>query len=100
MPPGRRRGSCGRSGSPHPPDPLLFAAGCEAFIPRDQPRVQEAPERRLRTPIRPFRHFVRETVEGFRWVWERTGMRDFMILASLVSFLGMPVVVLFPFDVS
>lgn len=72
----------------------LFAAGCEGLIPRDQPRARETA-----ADGHPFRHFVRETVEGFRYVWSRTGMRDFMLLASLVNFLSMPIVVLFPFYV-
>jgi MFS family permease len=72
----------------------LFAAGCEGLIPRDRPSAREIP-----ADGHPFRHFVRETVEGFRYVWGRTGMRDFMLLVSLVNFLAMPIIVLFPFYV-
>jgi MFS transporter, DHA3 family, macrolide efflux protein len=72
----------------------IFAAGCEGLIPRDLPRARETP-----VDVHPFRQFVRDTVEGFRYVWGRTGMRDFMLLASLVNFLAMPIVVLFPFYV-
>ena len=72
----------------------FFAAGCEGLIPRDPPRAREIP-----ADGHPFRHFVRETAEGFRYVWGRTGMRDFMLLASLVNFLAMPIAVLFPFYV-
>jgi MFS family permease len=72
----------------------FFAAGCEGFIPRDQPRPRKPP-----TDGHPFRHFARETAEGFRYVWSRTGMRDFMLLVSLVNFLAMPIMVLFPFYV-
>ena len=73
----------------------LFAAGCASFIPRDRPRPRE----KAREDVRPFRQFVHETVEGFRYVWAQTGMRDFLVVVSLVNFLAMPVTVLFPFYV-
>lgn len=47
----------------------------------------------------PFRDFLGETREGLRYVWARTGMRDFILVACLLNFLGMPMFVLLPFYV-
>lgn len=71
----------------------FFAAGTGALIPRDPPRGA-AP-----STDHPFRRFVRETAEGFRYVWARKGMRDFLFGVSLINFLSMPATVLFPFYV-
>lgn len=75
---------------------FFFAAGFAGFI--RAPRSPRSP----RSPAsgrHPFRDFTHETAEGFRWVWRHTGLRDFLLTASLVNFLGMPILVLFPFYV-
>jgi MFS family permease len=72
----------------------FFAAGAESFIPRDTPVP-----RKIAAGVHPFRHFLHETAEGFRWVWARKGMRDFMFGVSLINFLAMMPSVLFPFYV-
>ena len=41
--------------------------------------------------------YFAETVEGFRYVWDRIGMRAFLLFASGVNFLVMPVIILLPF---
>ncbi|HEX6901285.1 MAG TPA: MFS transporter [Thermoanaerobaculia bacterium] len=76
---------------------FLFAAASAAFIRLPGTRRQPAPTEELGTG--PFRRFLAETAEGFRYVWARKGMRDFMLTCSLVNFLLMPVVVLLPFYV-
>jgi MFS family permease len=48
----------------------------------------------------PFRSYVADTVEGFRYVWSWTGMRTFILTATGVNFLFMPVFVLLPFYVT
>lgn len=73
----------------------LFAGACALFIPRDQ--VQPAP---ATEEVHPFRHFLRETAEGFRFIWKRKGLRDFVVIASVNNFLSMPVLVLLPFYVT
>ena len=73
---------------------FLFAALCailirlpvRAIVPR--PAVAD-----------PFHQFLRETAEGFRYLWKQSGLRDFAVIASVVNFLGMPIMVLFPFFV-
>ncbi|MFL6193036.1 MAG: MFS transporter [Thermoanaerobaculia bacterium] len=47
-----------------------------------------------------FRGFLRETGEGFHYVWQHRGMRDFLFSLSLINFLLMPVTVLMPFYVT
>jgi MFS family permease len=72
----------------------LFSGVSEMFIrdtwkkPEEKPREGGA-----------FRAFLHETGEGLRYVWSRTGMRDFILVACLLNFLGMPMFVLLPFYV-
>lgn len=73
----------------------LFSGVSETFIrlpARPVPRDEE------KQPV--FRVYLRETAEGFRYVWQRAGLRSFMFAASFLNFLIMPVMVLFPFYVS
>jgi MFS transporter, DHA3 family, macrolide efflux protein len=73
---------------------FLFAALC-AFLIRLPPRATVPKP----ATAHPFRQFFQETAEGFRFLSKQTGLRDFTVIASLVNFLGMPVMVLFPFFV-
>ena len=76
---------------------FLLAAVSAMFIRLPEERRREAvPEE---TGASPFRHFLHETAEGFRYVWGRRGLRDFLLTTSLVNFLLMPVLVLLPFYV-
>ncbi len=72
----------------------LFATGCTAVIPRDTPPVIARDG-----TIHPFRQLLRDTGEGVRFVWSNTGMRDFVLMASIVNFLAAPAFILFPFFV-
>jgi DHA3 family macrolide efflux protein-like MFS transporter len=47
-----------------------------------------------------FRGFLGQTAEGFHYVWQHRGMRDFLLSISLINFLLMPVTVLMPFYVT
>jgi len=71
---------------------FLFAGLCAALI-RLPPRGDRPAQSRS------FREFLSETADGFRYLWRQTGLRDFTLIASLVNFLGMPILVLFPFYV-
>lgn len=73
---------------------FLFAGLCAFLI-----RLPERSAAPRPAAAHPFRQFFRETAEGFRYLWKRTGLRDFTLIASVVNFLGMPIVVLFPFFV-
>ena len=43
--------------------------------------------------------YAADTAQGIRYVWRRTGMRSFLMVASGINFLAMPVIVLLPFYV-
>src|SRR5688572_10041506 len=73
---------------------FLFAGLC-AFLIRLPPRAAVPRP----AAAHPFRQFFRETADGFRYLWKQSGLRDFAVVASLVNFLGMPILVLFPFFV-
>jgi MFS transporter, DHA3 family, macrolide efflux protein len=73
---------------------FLFAAASETFI----ADTFQPPERPASAGS-PFRAFLHETAEGLRWVWRQAGMRDFVLVASLLNFFVTPILVLFPFYV-
>jgi DHA3 family macrolide efflux protein-like MFS transporter len=73
---------------------FLFAAASETFI----ADTFQPPERPA-SDGSPFRAFLHETAEGLRWVWRQAGMRDFVLVASLLNFFVTPILVLFPFYV-
>jgi MFS family permease len=73
----------------------LFASGSSAFI--ALPPV--APVRRAEGARQIFREFLGETASGVRYVFERKGLRDFILIAALLNFLFSPIAVLLPFYV-
>lgn len=75
---------------------FLVSAASALFI-----RVDEADRKRATSTTggEALRHFLRDTGEGFRYVWANRGMRDFVLSVSVVNFLLMPVTVLLPFYV-
>ncbi|MDD2717669.1 MAG: MFS transporter [Candidatus Wallbacteria bacterium] len=44
-----------------------------------------------------FRHFKLETIEGFRYVWQRKGIRNLFVIAAFLNFFMIPVITLLPF---
>jgi MFS family permease len=72
----------------------LFAAVSEMFIADPWQKPEKAP-----AAGSAFRAFLRETMEGLRYVGGQTGMRDFVLVACLLNFLSMPIFVLLPFYV-
>jgi MFS transporter, DHA3 family, macrolide efflux protein len=79
----------------------LIAAVCALLIPRDTrtARPASASVSAAVPAARPFRQFLAETAEGFRYVWAQKGQRDFLFAVSILNFLAMPGLVLFPFYV-
>jgi MFS family permease len=73
---------------------FLFSAGSAAFIAGEP--VPARPKTALRQVLR---EFWQETLEGLRYVRDRPGLRDFVVIATLLNFLVMPIFVLFPFFV-
>lgn len=74
---------------------FLFSGVSEMFI---RLPARPAPQDEGKQPV--FRTYLRQTAEGFRYVWQRDGLRSFMLGASFLNFLIMPIMVLFPFYVS
>jgi DHA3 family macrolide efflux protein-like MFS transporter len=70
----------------------LFAGVSSAFI--RVPPMEKKP-----ASEHPFREFIQETGAGFRYLWRQAGLRDFIAIASVVNFFGMPIAVLLPFYV-
>ncbi len=73
---------------------FLYAALCALLI-----RLPPSAAAPRPATAHPFRQFLQETADGFRFLWKQAGLRDFAVIASLVNFLGMPILVLFPFFV-
>lgn len=76
---------------------FFFAAGSASLIRLKERKRELGPER---TASEVFRGYRRDLGEGFRYVWKYKGFRYFLLAASLMNFLMMPVIVLFPFYVS
>jgi MFS family permease len=70
----------------------VYAGVCSGFI--KLPLREKKP-----ASDHPFRDFVAETGAGFRYLWKQAGLRDFIVIASVVNFFGMPIAVLLPFYV-
>ena len=72
----------------------LFSAVSEFFItipqniPKKSPKWQET-----------LNSFKTDTIEGFRYLWQRKGMRTLFVAATFLNFFGMPFFVLLPFYV-
>lgn len=75
----------------------LYAALCASLI-REPARPAGVAGARP-AAAHPLRQFLRETAEGFRFLWKQTGLRDFIVIASVNNFLSMPILVLAPFYV-
>ena len=73
---------------------FLYASLSALFV-----RQPARPAEREPAAERPFRRFLRETAEGFRYLGRTRGLRDFAILASMINFFSVPILVLFPFYV-
>ena len=73
---------------------FLFAAGAESFV--RFPQHIPAPEESVQAK---FAAFKEDVVEGMRYVWRRTGLRNFVLLSMLLAFFGAPVAILLTFYV-
>jgi DHA3 family macrolide efflux protein-like MFS transporter len=75
----------------------FFASAASALFIRlpEKPRERAA----AKTGREAFRSFMRDTGEGFQYVWANRGLRNFVLSVSVINLLIMPVVVLLPFYV-
>jgi MFS family permease len=74
---------------------FLFAAGCSSFIVSSQ----AAPPAWNGDARQALREFLAETALGLRYVLERVGLRNLVVMAAMLNFLLAPVIVLLPFFV-
>jgi MFS transporter, DHA3 family, macrolide efflux protein len=72
----------------------LFAAASESFVRIPQLIPEKSPHWREQ-----FRDFKRDTLVGFRYVWERSGLRTLVLVSAFLNFFSVPVIVLLPFFV-
>lgn len=72
----------------------LFSSLSESFI--DIP--QKLPEK-SKNLQQLWNSFKNELIEGFHYVWEKPGMKNLFLMASVLNFFSMPVIVLLPFYV-
>jgi DHA3 family macrolide efflux protein-like MFS transporter len=75
---------------------FFFSAASAMFIRPPERTRERKPAKSAREA---FREFLDELKEGFRYVWKFKGFRFFLGACSLMNFLTMPIVVLFPFFV-
>lgn len=75
---------------------FFLSAGSSSLIRLKERKRELGPER---TPREVLQGYLRDLGEGFRYVWNYKGFRYFVLTASLMNFLLMPVTVLFPFYV-
>jgi MFS transporter, DHA3 family, macrolide efflux protein len=75
---------------------FFFSAASSLFIRLEEKREVRPAAKSGREALR---SFLRDTAEGFRYVWGNRGLRDFVLSVSVINLLIMPVVVLLPFYV-
>jgi DHA3 family macrolide efflux protein-like MFS transporter len=73
---------------------FIYSAISEAFITIPQAIPERHPSWRGET-----RRFIRDTLEGLRYVWARGGLRTLFVAAAVMNFFAMPYLVLLPFYV-
>jgi MFS family permease len=85
--------------------PMLFLIdGLSFFVSAVSSMFIRLPEKRReraaeKTGREVFHSFMRDTAEGFHYVWRNRGLRNFVLSVSVINLLIMPVVVLLPFYV-
>lgn len=72
----------------------LFSAFSESFITIPQVFPQKASQWKAI-----ILELKRDILEGFHYVWKRTGMRNLFLAAAILNFFAMPIVTLLPFYV-
>jgi len=73
---------------------FLFSAASESFMRLPDPRT--SPPDRSQHVVRTY---LRETREGFDYLWSQKGLRQLVLAFSVMAFAGGPIAVLFPFYV-
>jgi MFS family permease len=74
---------------------FTFAATSELFV-----RIPQQIAKKIKTPRGLLNDFKEDIVEGFRFVWNRKGMRNFFFAVAVLNFFTVPFGLLLPFFVS
>ncbi|MDZ7264702.1 MAG: MFS transporter [candidate division KSB1 bacterium] len=72
----------------------LFSATSESFISIPQQIAKNEGNWKEQ-----FRHFKTDIVEGLRYIWQKAGLRELLIISAIMNFFITPVILLFPFYV-
>lgn len=73
---------------------FLFSAISEAFITIPQPQVEKHQDWR-----KSLQSFKQETIWGFRYVWQKQGLKYLVLVSALQNFFLIPIIILLPFYV-
>ncbi len=72
----------------------LFSATSESFIAIPQRVTKNAGDWKQQ-----FKEFKNDVVEGMRYIWQKAGLRELLIVSAIMNFFITPVILLFPFYV-
>ncbi|UCG93072.1 MAG: MFS transporter [candidate division WOR-3 bacterium] len=72
----------------------LFSAGSESFITIPQKISESVSTRRERLG-----EYKKDLIEGFKYIWQRTGMKSILLIAAALNFFAWPIILLLPFYV-
>lgn len=72
----------------------LIASGAESTV-----RIPQTIPDKTGTMKEQLRVFFHEIVDGLRYVWHRAGLRELVIVSSVLNFFAAPIVILLPFFV-
>lgn len=72
----------------------LFSATSESFIAIPQKVIQKKSGWKQR-----FADFKQELIEGFRYIWNQSGLRELMLASAIINFFTVPIIILLPFFV-
>lgn len=73
---------------------FFFSAGSESFIKIPQKIAKKDPQMKNR-----FQEFKTDIVEGFRYIWHKSGLRELLMVSTLLNFFVTPIIILMPFFV-
>jgi len=73
---------------------FLFSAGSESFISIPQKLEKESAPAKQR-----FRELKMDIIEGLKYIWQKPGLRELMLVATFINFFITPIIILIPFYV-
>ncbi|MFZ1289612.1 MAG: MFS transporter [Melioribacteraceae bacterium] len=71
---------------------FLFSAISELFI-----NIPQVIPKKAKSVKEQFRTYKKDTIEGFKYIWERAGLRNLVLTSVLTNFFSVPIALLLPF---